>query len=306
VSPPRERVAAIDVGSNTILLTIAELDPTKGLTIIEEAEDQPRLGAGVSATGGLSDEAMKQAFQSLRRMHAICMNYGVERVGAVATAAVRNAGNGEEFAQRVRDLGIPLRIISPEHEAVLAYRSAAYHFPTVSRMLVADIGGGSLELVGAVKGQVELTLSLPVGAVRLTELELPLPKLRKQIQAQLSRAISRDQWVAATIIGSGGTFTTLARMILARRDVSGGQVHGVNISMAELEPLLTELADMSPEQRRGVPGLKRERSDIIVAGVAVIAQLLRTVGSEAVTVSGFGLREGVLLEMLDVSRRKER
>jgi len=172
-------------------------------------------------------------------------------------------------------------------------------------MLVADIGGGSLELVGAVNGHVELTLSLPLGAVRLTELELPLPEIRNQIQAQLSRTLSRDQWVAATVIGSGGTFTSLARMILARRDVSGGQLHGVNISMAELELLLTELADMSPEQRRHVPGLKPERADIIVAGLAVIAELLRTVGAEAVTVSGFGLREGMLLEMLEWDGRKE-
>jgi exopolyphosphatase / guanosine-5'-triphosphate,3'-diphosphate pyrophosphatase len=299
VSRPAERVAAIDVGSNTILLLIAEYDPTVGLRIIEEAEDQPRLGAGLSVTGRLSPAAMERALQSLTRMRDICRSHGAGRIAAVATAAVREAENGEEFVERARALDVPLRIISPKTEAALAYRSAAHHFPGSGHLLVADIGGGSLELIGAVDGLIQLTDSLSLGAVRLTELELSLATLRHHIRQALERVLPRGSWTGSRVIGSGGTFATLASMMLARRGLPAGHpVHGVEVTTGELERLVAELAGMSPEQRRQVPGLKPERADIIVAGLLVAAELLDRVGANGVTVSGYGLREGLLLEMV--------
>ena len=210
------RLAAIDVGSNTILLTIAEADPDLGLSIVEEAEDQPRLAAGLGQSGRLQEDASQRALQALTRMRDACRRLDVRRTGAVATAAVREAANGGEFVRRVRELDIPLRVISPEAEAALSYRSAAYRFGREGRMLVADIGGGSLELIGAAGGTVALTLSLPLGAVRLTELRISKEQLRRHIQQELVASISGDGWRGARIIGSGGTFATLASMALAR------------------------------------------------------------------------------------------
>jgi exopolyphosphatase/guanosine-5'-triphosphate,3'-diphosphate pyrophosphatase len=299
VSGPGERIAAIDVGSNTILLTVAEYDPEAGLVVIETGEDQPRLGAGLGASGRLSEEGIARALQSLTRMRDTCRRLGVRRLSAVATAAVREAGNGAEFVERVRALDIPLKVISPETEAALSYRSAAHHFPFGGRTLVADIGGGSLELVGAVNGRVRLSRSLPLGAVRLTELQLPLPQLRRRIQAELEAAVPGD-WDGASVIGSGGTFATMASMTLARRGSSGGPIHGVHITADEVGELLGWLAAMPVDQRRQVAGLQPERADIIVAGIAVAAELLEGVKAGAVTVSGFGLRDGVLLEMVGV------
>jgi exopolyphosphatase / guanosine-5'-triphosphate,3'-diphosphate pyrophosphatase len=297
VTAPVERLAAIDVGSNTILLLIAEYDPAAGLTIIQEAEDQPRLGAGLSATGRLSEAAIERALHSLIRMRDLCRSRGVARIAAVATAAVRDAENGSEFAARAQALNVPLRVISPETEAALAYRSAAHHFPGGGRLLVADIGGGSLELIGAAEGRIQLIDSLPLGAVRLTELELQLPALRDHVRRMLQRAIPGSAWKGSRVIGSGGTFANLASILLARRGIPGKPIHGTDITAAELESLLAGLAGMAPEQRRQVPGLKPERADIIVAGLAVAAELLERVGSAGVTVSGFGVREGLLLEM---------
>lgn len=296
-----ERVAAIDVGSNTVLLLIADYDPAAGLTVIEEAEDQPRLGAGLSATGRLSDAAMARALESLSRLRDICRKHGVGRMGAVATAAVREAENGEEFLERVRAIGVPLRIISPETEAALSYRSAAHHFPGGGRILVADIGGGSLELVGALDGRIELVESLPLGAVRLTELRASLTELRDQIKNRLARTIHRRDWTGSIVIGSGGTFATLAGMLLPRRGLPPDHpIHGVEVTAPELERLLAELSQMPQEQRRKVPGLKPERADIIVAGLAVAAELLQQVNAGSVKVNGYGLREGLLLDMLDL------
>jgi exopolyphosphatase/guanosine-5'-triphosphate,3'-diphosphate pyrophosphatase len=295
---PRERIAAIDVGSNTILITVAEYDPEGGLVTIEEGEDQPRLSAGLSTSGRLTEKAMGRAMETLGRMRDACRRYAVERMAAVATAAVREAANGPEFVGRVRSIGIPLRVISPEREAALSYRSAAHHFPGNDPTLVADIGGGSLELTGSAGGRVEWSQSLPLGAVRLTELGLSLQKLREHTAGTLEEAIPAAEWRGRRIIGSGGTFATLAAMALARRGAANRHIHGTTLSTAEVRELLETLAALSPEQRRQTPGLKPERADIIVAGLAVVAELLEAVRAAAVTVSGFGLRDGLLLEMV--------
>jgi exopolyphosphatase / guanosine-5'-triphosphate,3'-diphosphate pyrophosphatase len=298
VSSGGGRVAAIDVGSNTILLTIAEADPDHGLSIVEEAEGQPRLGAGLGQSGRLQEDAIQRALQALTRMRDACRRLDVRRTGAVATAAVREAANGGEFVQRVRELDIPLRVISPEAEAALSYRSAAYRFGREGRMLVADIGGGSLELIGAAGGTVALTLSLPLGAVRLTELRISKEQLRSHIQRDLVAAISGDQWRGARVIGSGGTFATVASMALARRGENSDGIHGLTIGGDEVQQLLEMVAEMSLEELRQVPGLRPERADIIGAGLAVVVELLSAVHADSVTVSAFGLRDGLLLEMM--------
>jgi exopolyphosphatase/guanosine-5'-triphosphate,3'-diphosphate pyrophosphatase len=304
----RERIAAIDVGSNSVRLLVAEYDPASGLTVIDELKDQPRLARGLAATGCLDDAAMARALETLRRMRDVCQRRGVRRVAAVATAAVREAENGPWFVRRVRqELDIPLRIIDAETEAALSYRSVAHHFALAGeRALVADIGGGSLELIGAVDGLVELTLSLPLGAVRLTELHLPgdrpayreVAALRPLIRRQLKRELPWREWAGATVIGSGGTFTTLGRVVQARRGLSPADaVHGVEVTAAEVEQLIDWLASRGPEQRRQVPGLNPARADIILAGLAVTAELLDWIRGRSLTVSAFGLREGLLLEM---------
>lgn len=299
MSRAAERLAAIDVGSNTVLLTVADYDGRAGLTVVEEGEDQPRLAAGLSGSGRLSEAAMERAVVSLTRMRDACRTLGVQRLSAVATAAVREAVNGSQFVERVRALEIPLRIISPEHEAALSYRSALYRFPGSGRTLVADIGGGSLELVGALNGGVGLSLSLPLGAVRLTELQLSPGELQDHVGRTLAAAVPAADWRGSRMIGSGGTFATLASMALAAR---GGSppVHGTIVTGGEIMRLSESLDRMSPEARRQTPGLRPERADIIVAGLTVVAELLKQVGAPDVTVSGFGLRDGVLLEMAAV------
>ena len=292
---PAERLAAIDVGSNTVLLTIADFARDTGLTVVEEAEDQPRLGAGI-AGGRLSEAAMARALLALTRMRDTCRRLGVHRTAAVATAAVREASNGPEFVERVRAHDIPLRIISSDVEAALSYRSAAYRFPADEPTLVADIGGGSLELIGAAVGRAWRSESLPLGAVRLTELGISGRQLHAHIRGVLGRAMA-PEWRHARIIGSGGTFATLAAMVVAGRG-STGRVHGTTIPAAEVTELLDTLSGLTPEQRRQTPGLKPERADIIVAGLAVVAELLAMVEARGVTVSGFGLRDGLLLEMV--------
>ena len=135
----RERLAALDVGSNSIRLLVAEYDRQTGLSIIDEVKDQPRLAQGLAATGRLDDAAIERAMATLARMREVCRRRGVRRIAAVATAAVREAANGAAFVRRVREeLDLPLRVIDAETEARLSYRSVAHHF----RVVGADARGG--------------------------------------------------------------------------------------------------------------------------------------------------------------------
>ncbi len=306
---PRERLAALDVGSNSIRLLVAEYDPAAGISVIDEVKDQPRLAAGLARTGRLDDEAIERAMLTLRRMREVCHRRGVRRIAAVATAAVREAANGAEFVRRVQEeLDLPLQIIDADTEAALSYRSVAHHFRLAgARTLVADIGGGSLELIGAIDGLVELTLSLPLGAVRLTDLHLQgrrdarreIELLRTEVRKQLKKGLRQREWTAAAVIGSGGTFTTLGRMAIGRRGLPIPEtIHGASVATGEVETLIEWLTEKTPEQRRLVPGLNPQRADIILAGLVVTAELLSLVDARTLTVSAFGLREGLLLDMV--------
>ncbi|MEO8201079.1 MAG: Ppx/GppA phosphatase family protein, partial [Gemmatimonadota bacterium] len=288
---------------------VAEYDPASGLTIVDEVKEQPRLAAGLATSGRLDDAAIQRAYETLRRMREVCQRRGVRRLNAVATAAVREAENGEEFTNLIREeLEIPLRIIDADYEANLSYRSVAHHFRLEGgRTIVADIGGGSLELIGAVEGLVEYSTSLPFGAVRATEVFLPgkremrkeIATLRGQVRKRLRKTFPGNEWIGATIIGSGGTFTNLGRMAAARRGNSpANPVHGLTVKAAEVEHLVEWLGHMSPEQRNRVPGLNPQRADIIVAGLAVTASILDWVEARELTISAYGLREGLLLEMV--------
>lgn len=288
---------------------MAEFDPQSGLAIIDEIKDQPRLATGLATTGQLDEFAMARAIQALQRMKEVARRRGVKRLVAVATSAVREAKNGPAFVARVRrEVGIPLKVIDGHAEAALSWRSVAHHFQLAgTRSLVADIGGGSLELIGAVNGLVETTATLPLGAVRLTERFPPeergalraVKALRKDARKRLKKALPWRAWSGAGIIGSGGTFTNLARMAIIRRGHSAADaVHGEEVTAAEVEQLLEWLATRTAEQRREIPGLNPERSDIILAGLGVTAELMNLADARSLRVSAFGLREGLLLEMV--------
>jgi exopolyphosphatase/guanosine-5'-triphosphate,3'-diphosphate pyrophosphatase len=309
MSATTERFAAIDVGSNSIRCLIAERGEDGHLQIIDDLKDQPRLARGLSSTGLLAPESMERALESLGRMVQAAERRGAARLALVATAAVRDAANGAEFAERVKqELGIPLEVIDGETEARLAFLSVSEHFPIGrGRAVVADIGGGSLELVLAVGGLVDRVVSLPFGAVRLTEQFLAgsddagegVRRLRGTVRQKLRRAVPGREWEAAKLFGSGGTFTNLARIAAARNrgTVPTGGIHGSSVRLPELQRILEWLAAMSVEERRKVPGLNAERADIIVAGLAVAAEVLELFDAPKVAVSAFGLREGLLIHL---------
>lgn len=305
------RLSAIDIGSNSIRQTIADVSATGIIRVVDEMKAAPRLGAGLSKRGSISEIAVQNALSTLSRMATLANQLGVKRTEVVATSAVREASNGDQFLRLVRsETGLKIKILRGEDEARLAFRSALAHFDlAVGRAVVMDIGGGSLELALSADGLVDRLISLPLGAIRTTERYLGdgrkkkgMRKLRKNVREELRQHLSARHWHSARIICSGGTFTTLASIYLARTGMESAKtVHGTVIPLFELEHIVDMLHNMSPEERQAVPGLSAARSDIIVGGLAVAAEVAARVEAKELVVSGYGIREGILLESAQVA-----
>jgi exopolyphosphatase/guanosine-5'-triphosphate,3'-diphosphate pyrophosphatase len=299
------RIAAIDIGSNSVRQIVADVSPTGQIRVVDEMKAMPRLGEGLETTNALSDTAVEAAVAAVQRMVTLARQLGAERIEIVATSAVRDAANGSEFTTRLAAVtGESVRILSGEEEAILCYRSALAHFELgAGRTVVMDIGGGSLELVLAKDGLIERLASLPFGAVRLTEKFLTpsvrprrVRALREHVRVGLKKAVPVKDWRGAQIIGSGGTFTNLAGIMLSRHGVAARGTHGTRVTRAELEHVLDWLQTLDADERRYVPGLNPARSDIIVAGLAVAAEVLARFDPRDLLTSGYGIREGLLLE----------
>ena len=304
------RIAAIDVGSNSIRQIIADVSADGAIDVVDEMKAHPRLGRGLALQGALSVESMEAAVDALVRMATLARQLGAHRIDAVATSAVREAENAELFIARVKQAtGLKLRVLTGEDEARLSFRSALAHFDLAKgRSVIVDIGGGSLELSLSAGGVIDRLTSLPLGAIRLTERFAPaegprkLARLRKEARRAVKRILSRRDWQAARVIGSGGTFTNLAGIHLSRQGIqSAKSVHGTVIPREDVEHILETLAAMTEDERGSTPGLNAERADIIVAGVAVVAEVLARVEAREVIVSRYGIREGLLLEAARVT-----
>lgn len=304
------RIAAIDVGSNSIRQIIADVRPDGTIDVVDEMKAHPRLGRGLEKTKALSTESMDLAVDALARMATLAKQHGAQRIEAIATSAVRDAENSELFIARVKQTtGLKLRVLKGDDEARLSFRSALAHFDLgAGRSVIMDIGGGSIELALAAEGVVDRLTSLPLGVIRLTERFLTdqspkqLRKLRKTVRKAIKPIISGGDWRGARVIGSGGTFTNLAGIHLTRQGIfSAKSVQGTVIPRVDVEHILDSLADMSVEERRSTPGLNADRADIIVAGIAAIAEVLARVDAREVVVSRYGIREGLLLEAARVT-----
>src|SRR5499426_1260125 len=171
VSPGHRRVAAIDIGSNSIRQIVADVSPEGAIQVVDEMKAAPRLAAGLSKTGELADTSIRAALEAIERMATLAKQLGASRIDAVATSAVREANNAASLlAEITRATGLKVRVLDGDEEARLSFRSAVAHFDMgVGRTVVMDIGGGSLELALSAEGVIERLGSLPFGAIRLTE-----------------------------------------------------------------------------------------------------------------------------------------
>ena len=306
-----QRIAAIDIGSNSIRQIVADVSANGTIRVIDEMKAAPRLQSGLHETSALGAEPMRLAVESVTRMATLARQLGCKRVEAVATSAVRGASNGAAFLRQLREAaGLRVRLLGGEEEARLAFRSALAHFDLGrGRAVVMDIGGGSVEFALTAEGIVERYVSLPFGAVRLTEEFLAdrpaakgVKKLRKAVRDDIRRVLPVRDWRGAEVIGSGGTFTNLAGMVLNRQGIRvAHSVHGTRIPWHEIEHVLEMLQELTPTERLAVPGLNAARADIILAGLAIAAEVCERIEPRGLVVSAYGIREGLLLETAKVT-----
>jgi exopolyphosphatase/guanosine-5'-triphosphate,3'-diphosphate pyrophosphatase len=310
---PSRRIAAIDVGTNSIRLIVAEARPDGSYRVLDDEKEVGRLGKGLSRTGELSASAMKASALVIARMKGIAEGYGVTALRAVGTCAVREARNQRQFLRLVKqESGVELEVISSDEEARLAFMSVNHAFDLRPlSAAVVDIGGGSTEVVLSSGGVVEKIYSLPLGAVRLTEqfdlasgndeqrFEEMCESIRKTIKRHMGKPALRPQ----LLIGTGGTYTALASVAQlqgSNSDRDGGPVNvrGYEIQRSAINHLLNWLRSMSPKARARVPGLSPERAEIIVAGVAIIDGMMRRLKVNTLRVHDRGIRDGIILGMI--------
>ncbi len=310
-----KRIAAIDIGSNSVRELVAEV-PAKGpYRLITEDRAQTRLVTGVAATGCLDRDAMDATATALHRMVDIAKLYKVDTIRAIGTAAIRDSANGAEFVERVRqETGLEIEVASPREEARLAFLGAVANFELDGRFVVLDVGGGSIEIVRAVGSAIESDRSLPLGAVVLSErfqrdplTEKAFKRMRRWVRQMLETEFGDDPALAPVVVGSGGSVTALAGMAARIESWEYLSVHGQELTQAQVVQMLTGLRRMTLDERRNVPGLPEHRADIIVAGALVVAETMRLFAANTLIVNAKGVREALLLDTIErATARKPR
>ncbi|MFM9058035.1 MAG: HD domain-containing protein [Planctomycetaceae bacterium] len=307
------RLGAIDIGSNSVRLLVAEALRGGMYRILDEEREPTRLGRSVSTAGRLDDESMERTIAALRNFRRIAAGFQVTRLRTIATCAVREARNGAEFCRRIRaETGLEVEVISGEREARLAFASVQHAFDLAGKnVVVADIGGGSTEIVFATGDLIESIFSTPLGAVRLTEkiglgegcegpdLERGLERLEDEVATVLRKRTTRPHFAPHFLVGCGGTFTTLAELVKAAKREPEVPVAGYRVSQAELRHLLDRLAKLPLRARRALPGMTPDRADIILAGLAIVDALMKRFRVNTVVVHTRGVRDGLVREMID-------
>jgi len=292
-------VALIDLGSNAVRFLVARITPGKGFHVVRDERVQTRLGAGRGVR--LPVAAMEQTIAAVRRFVRSLDRRRPPRVLAVATAAVRDAANARHLLRGLREAGVTsIEVLSAESEGQLGAAAAIESLPFEDGMVV-DLGGGSLQITEVRDADVGHVVSLPLGAIRLSRRFLhddpptaaQIGALRREVRRQLTDLT--DTLPSGTLIGLGGTIRALARMYLAASGRRRRRLHGVRLPAAAVSDLAARLAACNRRRRCRIPGLKAERADVIVAGAAVIDELLIRSRHKTVTVCEHGVRHGVLL-----------
>jgi exopolyphosphatase / guanosine-5'-triphosphate,3'-diphosphate pyrophosphatase len=302
------RLAGVDIGTLTCRLLIADLHPGGRLMEVCSERRILRLGEGVDQTKRLSAVAMDRVLQCLKEWRELIDASHVDAAGAVATSAVRDAANRDEFLDRVkREVGFEVELISGEEEArrtMLGIRSGLP--PDVTNMLALDIGGGSTEFILDRPGQPPIVRSIDIGVVRLCERLLrhdpPTDGEVQQARAWVAReakatVADMSNYQIATFVGTAGTITSLAAMAQKLPSYEPARIHNYTLNLGTIRDLEQTLLCRKKVDRVGLPGLEKGREEVIAAGAIIIRTIMETLGFSVVLVSDFGLREGVLIEL---------
>jgi len=306
------KLAVIDVGTNSAKITVLESENGTAGAILLDASEITRLGEGVDAARNLNAAAMNRTAEVVQGFVERANALGVASIRIVGTSALRDAANRGEFIDLVRSkTRVTLEVIDGEREAALAF-AAVRADPKVSsqlhgQLLVFDIGGGSTELILGQGLSPEQKVSLNLGAVRLTErfIKSDPPALSdiEEASAEIGLQFAQAAWIGAPGLsaGIGGTVVTLAAVVHKSDFDDVEALHGLTLSMEDIESALHRFTSVTLQERRKIVGLNPKRADIIVCGTLILRALLKTCGLSGFIVSTRGLRFGLLAEMAEAA-----
>ena len=302
--PARHRghaVAVVDIGSNSGRVAVFERDAAGHLRLLAGCRAPLRLVHDVDTLQQLGEEAMARAIDALREFQAIAASAGAVRTIAVGTAAMRDAANRRLFLDRVeREVGFRIRILNGAQEARYGFNGAVRGI-AASDGLVFDLGGGSLQVSSFVNRRMRDGISLPFGALRLSETFLEsdpptakqLRRLREHVRSGLTDARIGRLAAGARLIGTGGTLRNLAKIDRESRHYTVRTLHGYELDIDRLTAIADRLSSLRKKHLDEVPGLSADRADSVVGGAMVIQTLAELVGATRILVSGQGVREGI-------------
>jgi exopolyphosphatase / guanosine-5'-triphosphate,3'-diphosphate pyrophosphatase len=306
-------LAGIDIGTNALRLLIAEIHRMEGrlkIRPIREERRITRLGEGIVHSGVLSPQAVARTFDVLKEFRAVLTGEAVDAVIAVATSAVREAGNRQLFLDRLKgELGLEAEVISGEEEARRTLRGVRYGLhPHDRNILVMDIGGGSTEWMVVTDGEIRELKTVDTGVVKLTDRYIATDPVPDEDQDRLLRAMeetigpvleSLGSLSGHRLVGTAGTVTTLAALELGMTMYEASRVQNMSLSLERIESWFGKLVGMTLNERRKLAGLERGREDLIIAGTGLLMTAMRLLGFREVLVSDYGLKEGVLIDWFE-------
>ena len=292
------KIAAIDIGTHSVLLTIAEKKGDGTLAPIVEEATLTRIGEGMGSSNKFLPSGMNRTLTCLQNYKTICDKHRVADIVAVGTAAFRKADNAGEFVEQVqKECGIRIKIISGEQEAKLTYTAASHDFG--KDIIVLDIGGGSTEIITA-----ESAVSIPIGSVYLTEkfvhsdpiAKIEFSQLCKIIDEKIRESCPSTSTASSQLVATAGTPTTLKAMEMKMKVYKHNEIHGSKLRLKTVQKIIADLQSKTVEERKKIPGLEPGRADVILAGALLLEKVIRYFGFEEITVSDRGVRWGLLYE----------
>ncbi|MFQ5828911.1 MAG: Ppx/GppA family phosphatase [Candidatus Methylomirabilia bacterium] len=305
------RLAAIDLGTNTIRLLVAEVGDGKTWRVLVQRQTIARLGEGLHESGSLSEAAMDRSVATVAELCAEARALSAEEMVIVATSAVRRAFNQEAFLERVaKATGHAVRVIPGEEEARLALLGALHGLSQLAgRMVLFDIGGGSTEFILAHERRLVAVRSLSVGVVALAERFMTAGPVDWDRYAEMDREVrailagelpgfGRERR-AEHLVGTAGTVTTLAALDQSLPAYDSERVHGYRLHRDRIQRLWKTLGDLPVAARATLPCLEPGRADVIIPGIATCLATMDWFGFESLLVSDYGLREGILIDRLN-------
>jgi exopolyphosphatase / guanosine-5'-triphosphate,3'-diphosphate pyrophosphatase len=305
------RLATIDLGSNTVRYLVVEVDGREGWRVVDQDQRVTRLGEGLAAYGRLGETPMARTASAVIEYAERARRLGATDVQLVATSAVRESANGRQFVAGLEGATrVGVRIVSGEDEARLTVRGVLAGLAGLTPPLVVfDIGGGSTEFILWRDGGVVAATSLRLGVVPLAE-RYPFPgpvdadryrDLEREVRDQLARELPAVivGAGAATLVGTAGTATTLAALDLGLDVYDPARVQGHRLTRAAVAAQFRRLSPLTVEGRAALPCLEPGRADLIVPGVAIVVAVMERLHADALVVSDWGLREGIVAELLE-------